>query len=154
MKDDLKNLDLAKFFSKWSKDPRTKIGAVIIGDKGQVISQGYNGFPRGIEDTEERLNDRAKKNLYVVHAEMNALYNAIHNKSSPVGATIYIHGLPCCHECAKGIIQAGIARVVMDTPLHKASSSRTNWAESGELALEMFRESNVSYDFIDIEEEI
>ena len=54
-------MNLAKEVSTWSKDPSSQIGAVAIGPKGQVLSQGYNGFPRGIIDTEERLNNRALK---------------------------------------------------------------------------------------------
>lgn len=53
-------MKLAQFFSEWSKDPRTKVGAVIIGENGQVLSQGYNGFPRGIKDVvmlETKVND-------------------------------------------------------------------------------------------------
>lgn len=136
-------LDIAKEVATWSKDPSRKIGAVIIGDKGQIISQGYNGFPRGIHDHDHRYYDRETKYKFVVHAEMNAIYNAIHNGSSTEGATIYITGLPCCHECAKGLIQVGISRVVMDTkPIE-------NWKESGELALIMFDEAGIKYEFLE-----
>ena len=61
-------INLAKEIATWSKDPRTKVGAVVVGKEGQILSQGYNGFPRGIEDREERLNDREQKYRYVVHA--------------------------------------------------------------------------------------
>jgi len=134
-------LDLAKQISGWSKDPSRQIGAVIVGDKGQIISQGYNGFPRGIHDSPNRLNDRETKYKYVVHAEANAIYNAIHNGASTEGATIYVTGLPVCHECAKAIIQTGIKKVVMDTrpDLH--------WLESGNLALEMFVEAGIDFEY-------
>ena len=69
-------IHLAKEISTWSKDPSTKVGAVVIGNNGEVLSQGYNGFPRGIKDTPQRLKDREKKYNLVVHAEMNAIYNA------------------------------------------------------------------------------
>ena len=87
-------IDLAKTTASWSKDPSRKIGAVIIGENNQIVSLGYNGFPRGIEDTEERLNDRETKYKYIVHAEMNAIYNAIHNNASTVGCSSYVTGLP------------------------------------------------------------
>lgn len=135
-------LGIAKNVASWSKDPSRKIGAVIVGDKGQIISQGFNGFPRGIKDTEQRYNDREIKYKFVVHAEANAIYNAIHNGATTSGATIYVHGLPVCHECAKAIIQVGIRRVVMDT-----HPDLTTWQESGNLSLEMFAEAGIEVKF-------
>lgn len=143
---DIRYLELAEQISSWSKDPSTKCGAVIIGSKRQVVSSGYNGFPRGVTDTSERLNERSTKYQYVVHAEMNAIYNAAHTGTSLDGATIFIHGLPCCAECAKGIIQTGIRRVVM--PSRKKVSM--HWAESWTLASQMLSEAGVTWDFIEI----
>lgn len=134
---DKRYLKIAKDVAQWSKDPSRKIGAVIIGDKGQIISQGYNGFPRGIRDEQQRYDDRETKYKYVVHAEANAIYNAIHSGSNTNGSTIYVTGLPVCHECAKAIIQTGIRKVVMDTLPNDA------WLQSGELAVELFREAGV-----------
>jgi len=135
-------IDLAKNVSQWSKDPSKKIGALIVGEKGQIISQGFNGFPRGIDDDPARYNDRELKYKYVVHAEANAIYNAIHNGASTNGATIYVTGLPICHECAKAIIQTGIKEVIMDT------LPSGNWEESGKLSLQMFAEADITYKFI------
>lgn len=140
---DNRYLDLAKSVAQWSKDPSRKIGAVIIGNKGQVISQGYNGFPRGIKDLDDRYQIRDEKYKFVVHAEANAIYNAIHNGSSTDGATIYVTGLPVCHECAKAIIQVGIKRVIMDTP------PIDNWVESGNFSLKLFEEAGIEYKFIE-----
>lgn len=137
---------LAKEVATWSKDPSTKIGAVIIGNKGQIISQGFNGFPRGITDLPERYEDRPTKYKYVVHAEANAIYNAIHNGANTNGATIYVTGLPVCHECAKAIIQTGIAKVVMDTQPYE-----TTWKESGELSIAMMQEAGIEIKFIEKE---
>lgn len=134
-------LELAKLFSTWSPDPTRKIGAVIIGDKGQIKSQGYNGFPRGIDDLPERYNDRPTKYKYVCHAEANAVYNALHNGTSVLGDTIYVTGLPVCHECAKIIIQVGLKKVVYDTPV----DSDPRWVESGTLALSMFDECGIEH---------
>ena len=107
-------MKLAKEVSTWSKDPSSKIGAVAIGNKGQVLAQGYNGFPRGIGDDGDRLEDRDKKYSYMVHAEMNCIYNATYNGVSLDGAELYVYGLPVCSECAKGIIQVGIKSVYME----------------------------------------
>ena len=81
---------LANEVATWSKDPSTKVGAVIVGENKQIISQGYNGFPRGVDDTEERYNNREIKYKMVVHAEMNAILNALYNGSSVKGATLYV----------------------------------------------------------------
>lgn len=134
-------LHLAKIVASWSKDPSTQVGAVIVGDKGQIISQGYNGFPRGVLDHKRRYDDRPTKYKYVVHAEMNAILNALYNGSSVVGATLYVHALPVCNECAKAIIQSGIRRVVMDTPINE------RWQESWEITRTMFHEAGILYDF-------
>ena len=139
-RNNLRYLEVARQIAQWSKDPRTKVGAVLVGNKDQIISQGFNGFPRKIEDTEERLHDRSLKHKFVIHAEMNAIYNAIFNGASTEGATIYISGLPCCHECAKGIIQTGITRVVMDSCPDETPAP---WDQSVKLALEMFHEADV-----------
>ena len=125
-------------------DSSRKIGAVIIGDKGQIKSQGYNGFPRGIKDLPERYNDRPTKYKYVCHAEANAVYNALHNGTSVLGDTIYVTGLPVCHECAKAIIQVGIKKVVYDTDIEDG----VGWQESCLLALSMFDECGVEHEKI------
>ena len=140
---DTRFLKLAKQISTWSKDPSRQIGAIAVDDRS-VIAQGYNGFPRGIEDFVERYEDRELKYKYVVHAEMNVIYNATYNVVSLDGATLYVCGLPVCSDCAKGVIQTGIKRVVMpkqDMPDH--------WAESWEITQNMFNEANVKWEFID-----
>jgi len=142
---DKKYIRLAREISSWSKDPSKQIGAVAIGEKGQVLAQGYNGFPRGIEDNDERLNHRQTKYKYVVHAEMNCIYNATYNGVSLNGSTMYIYGLPVCSECAKGLIQVGIKRVV-STPITDATPE--TWVESTKLTKEIFQEAGVEYDFI------
>lgn len=141
---DKRYLALAEQVSTWSKDPSRQIGAVAIGEKGQVLAQGYNGFPRGIEDTPNRLNNRELKYKYVVHAEMNVVFNATYNGVSLDGATLYVHGLPCCSDCAKGIVQVGIRRVVM--PKQEIPDS---WKESWELSKSMFDEAGVDWQFLE-----
>lgn len=141
---DKRYIGLAKEIASWSKDPSKQIGAVAIGEKGQVLAQGYNGFPRGIEDTEQRYTDRNEKYKYVVHAEMNCIYNATFNGVSLQGATIYISGLPVCSECAKGLIQVGVKRVVYqcedDVP--------DIWKEHNETTIELLSEADISYERI------
>jgi dCMP deaminase len=133
-------MDLAKEISTWSKDPNTQVGAVIVGSKGQILSQGYNGFPRGIKDTPKRLNDRETKLKLVVHAEMNAIYNASYSGVSLADATMFVYGLPVCSECAKGVIQVGISKIVIR---EEFITSRPHWEESWKMSKSMFEESGV-----------
>ena len=89
---DERYLSLAAEVATWSKDPSTQVGAVTVGSKKEVLSQGFNGFPRGIHDTDERYNDRETKYKFVVHAEMNAIYNATYSGASLDGATLMYMG--------------------------------------------------------------
>ena len=139
---DRRYINLAREASVWSKDPSSKIGAVAIGRKGQVLSTGYNGFPRGINDSLTRYQNRELKYKMVVHAEMNAIFNATYNGVSLDGATMYVYGLPVCSECAKGLIQVGIKRVVIDGEI------QDRWKESWKLTEQLFKEANVEWEFI------
>ena len=139
---DKRYLELAKLISTWSKDPSTKIGAVVVGDSGQVLAQGYNGFPRGLSDLDELYADRELKYKRICHAEMNAIYNASRTGVSLYGSTIYVYGLPVCHECAKAVIQVGIKRVVMQ------AIDTDRWGESCDLAQRFFREAGVEITYI------
>ncbi len=138
-------LILAKDVASWSKDPSRRIGAVTVGAKGQVLSQGYNGFPRGIRDTEERYNDRELKYKFVVHAEMNCIYNATYTGTSLDGSTLYVHGLPVCSECAKGIIQTGIKEVFWTVD----EEIPDRWTNSYATTKNMLREAGINITYID-----
>lgn len=139
---DRRYLELAKHVASWSKDPSRKIGAVAVGPKGQVLAQGYNGFPRGISDSLTNYENREKKYELIVHAEMNVIYNASYNGTSLDGSTLYVYGLPVCSDCAKGVIQVGVKRVVMaDLPLPE------HWKKSCEKTKELFDEAGVEWRF-------
>jgi dCMP deaminase len=97
---------LAEFYSKRSKDPRKKVGCVVTLD-GYQVGQGFNGFPRGIEDTEERLNNKKLKNDLMLHAEENALRIAGHQAD-----TAYVYPCLPCTRCLGHLIQAGVTRIV------------------------------------------
>lgn len=137
-------LELAQQVASWSKDPSSKIGAIAVGSKGQVLAQGYNGFPRGIEDNESRFENKDLKYKYVVHAEMNLIYNASYNGVSLDGSTVYVTGLPVCSECAKGLIQVGVQQVIMPTQ----EDTPDKWVESFKLSKELFEEAGVHWQFI------
>jgi len=129
---------LAAHVAQWSKDPSTKVGAVIVDSKRRVIAMGYNGFPRGVDDSPERYADREVKYAHVVHAELNAILNAL----GPVeGCTLYTTLEPCT-GCAKAIIQSGISRVVLpDRTEQPIDEVRRRWGKDQEIAYEMMDEA-------------
>jgi dCMP deaminase len=131
---DNRYLGMAKFVSKWSKDPSTKVGAVITQDN-HVVSVGFNGLPRGVADTDERLNNRELKYKLIVHGEINAM--AFANQSLH-GCTLYTYPFMPCPVCAGQVIQRGITKVV--APF----SDNPRWAEQFKLTTEIFNEAGVS----------
>ena len=133
-------LDLCEHVATWSKDPSTKLGSVIVDDKKRIVSVGYNGFPRGVEDFEERYEDRPTKYLFVAHAERNALDNA---PMMVDNCTMYVTLLPC-NECAKSIIQKGITKVVTYLPTRE---DVFNW----NITLTMFKEAGVDVVYVEKE---
>lgn len=118
----------------WSKDPQCKVGATLVSPDKRRFSHGYNGFPRGIDD-DERLSGPRRIALSM-HAEVNAILNA---GQSLEGWTLYVTKHPCL-ECAKVILQAGIARVVCDGPTDNEGSK---WYASQREAVALFKEAGV-----------
>ena len=130
-------LNLAKEVAeKFSKDPRRKVDAVIFRES-YPLSLGYNGFVRGFPDDILFLQNRDTKNLYSEHAERNAIYNAARNNINIMGASIAVSFHPC-HECAKGIIQTGLKRVI-----YPADSGVGLWADSIKEARFLFDKTGI-----------
>lgn len=119
-----------------SKDPSTKVGALIARPDRSVASTGFNGFPRGIEDRPERLNHRPTKYSMVVHAEINALLTA---REDLTGYTLYCTLMPC-DRCFVQIIQAGIKRVVFPKP---TTDELSRWGDAFNLVLQLAEEANI-----------
>ena len=136
---DQRFLDIARLASKWSKDPKAKVGAVVVDTQGQVAGVGYNGFPKLVEDSAERLQDVETKLELVVHAEVNAILGAGQRAR---GGTLYVFGKPICARCAGSVIQAGIKRVVATAPKQGTTSK---WDKSGKLACEMMNEVGLNF---------
>lgn len=129
-------VDMAKHVAKLSKDPSTKVGALLFDHKRRFVSAGYNGLPRGVQDTPERLTDREVKYKMIRHAEANAIAFA----TAPLeGATLVVTH-PCCAQCAGAAIQAGIAHVVWPKP---EATFLSRWGADLRLVLEMFQEAGV-----------
>lgn len=135
-------LSLADHIAGWSKDPSTKVGCVIVDKDRRILATGYNGFPRGVADTDFRLNNRSMKHSMIVHAEANAVSAAARNGVSLHGATAYVTH-PCCAQCAALLSQAGVRRVV-----HKGEL-RADWVESATFAQMIFREASVEYERVE-----
>lgn len=108
-------MSLAKFFATWSKDRSRKVGCVIVDPEQGLIAQGWNGFPRGIQDDLPERHVHPEKGDWTKHAEENAFLNAARNGVRTKGCTLYVHWFPCA-SCAGDIVQAGISTVVAYKP--------------------------------------
>jgi dCMP deaminase len=143
---DRRFLELAKHVSTWSKDPSTRVGAIIVGPNSIVVGLGYNGFPRGVLDLNDRLNDREQKYAMVVHAEANAILMA---GDKARGAVLYVWPSfvlpPICNECCKLVIQSGIKEVVGYIPTPEAAERAKRWKKSIEVSQTMCKEAGVSW---------
>lgn len=146
LKWDIRFLMLAQHIAQWSKDPSTKCGAVIVRPDKTVASLGFNGFPRGCDDSPALYDDRPTKYSRVIHGEVNAVLNAYERLN---GYTLYSWppGLaPTCDRCATLVIQSGIARVVY---VHADSEFARRWAP--EASLQLYREAGVQVDAVPME---
>lgn len=136
---DRRYLELCKHISGWSKDPSSKVGAVIVDPEyNNIVSLGFNGLPRGVEDTVERLSVRSTKLRMVVHGEMNALIFA----ARPVrGCKLYTYPWHPCAQCASMMVQAGISEVIAPTTPEDIAE---RWKADIELVENIFEEARVS----------
>lgn len=143
MKWDLRYLDMAKLVSTWSKDPSTKTGAVIVSPDNFVVGVGYNGFPRGVEDSSDRLNDRETKYKLMVHCERNAIISA---RRDLFGCTLYTWPFMSCAPCAGMVVQAGIKRCV--APVNDTE----RWVADFKISQAVFAETGIVLDLINLED--
>jgi len=138
-------LGMAKYIATQSKDPSTKCGAVVIGPDLEVRSAGFNGFPRGIVDCDERLNDRVEKLKLVVHAEDNAILAAARIGVSLKGCKLYVASptriMSPCVRCALSIIQVGIIEVVVEA----GEEEHPDWAQNFEYARDLLQEAGIFF---------
>jgi dCMP deaminase len=144
-------IEMARLVATKSKDPSTKVGAVIVGEDNEVLSTGFNGFPRGVEEYVDdyghrELNERwerPQKYKYVEHAERNAIYNAARNGITLKDSRMYLNWEPClCVECTKAVIQAGIKEVI--GPDVKFPGKGEHWEQEQHIAQAMLREAGVT----------
>ena len=131
-------LELAKQIASWSKDPSTQVGCVVVGPDREIRSTGFNGLPRGIEDSEDRLNNREIKYPMICHAEENAIMHAARIGISLKDCTAYVTWPPCT-RCARSLIQAGVSEI--NYP--KGIDIPDRWIQDFDLSLKMFKEAAV-----------
>jgi len=140
-------LELAEFVAtKLSKDPSTKVGAVLVNYDHNKEFLGYNGFPRGVDDDPARYDNRELKYKMVVHAEVNAILKAgFYSK----GGTLYVYPAfslpPICNECVKYAIQSGVKEIVGFVPTPEDAERAKRWQESIDIARTMCDEAGVTY---------
>jgi dCMP deaminase len=134
-------LNIAEQVKLKSKDQSTQIGAVIVGEDKEVLSTGYNSFPRGLDDSLQERQERPEKYFWMEHAERNAIYNAARIGVSLKNSTIYLtSGLPCM-DCARGIVNSGVKIVYCKQVC--TTKNKDKWKESQQKSLELLGECGV-----------
>jgi len=132
-------MGIAILSAERSKDPSTQVGACIVSEDNNILSIGYNGFPRGCSDEEiswDREGDfQNTKYAYVCHAELNAILN--YTGATLKDSKIYVDLFPC-NECAKAIIQSGIKEVIYMSDKYKDT-------DAVKVSKRMFDMSGVKY---------
>jgi dCMP deaminase len=135
--------DLARHVAEWSKDPSTKVGCVIVSPSNEIRSIGYNGFPRSIEDTPERLI-RPEKYSWIEHAERNAIYAAARAGAPLGGCKMYTDWFPCV-DCSRAIVQVGIKELYCREP----DWANEQWGESFRISRSMLQEANITTHYLE-----
>lgn len=125
-------IGLAKTVAQWSKDLNTKVGAVAVSKDKAVLETGFNGIPRGVRDLPERL-ERPAKYIWTAHAEENLVTHAA--RKALAGSTVFVTHC-CCNACARMLINAGVAEVVVgegktSMPPEFFEAAKTMFEEAG-----------------------
>jgi dCMP deaminase len=132
-----------------SKDPSTKIGAVLVNDN-VLVSEGYNGFCRKVNDNVADRWQRPVKYSWIEHGERNAIFNAARNGIKTANSIMYTQGIPCV-DCARAVIQAGVTKIVCHKQWEDAFKELTadgrTWTQ--DISAEMFAEAGVTVERID-----
>ncbi len=134
-------LNIAEQVKLKSKDESTQIGAVIVGEDNEVLSTGYNSFPRGMDDSKQERQERPEKYFWFEHAERNAIYNAARVGIPLKNSTIYLtSGLPCM-DCARGIVNSGIKTVYCKREC--TTKNKEKWVESQTKSYQLLLECGI-----------
>jgi dCMP deaminase len=136
-------LAVAKLVASWSKDRNRKVGAVIVNVDNRIVATGYNGFPSGINDNIDARHERPAKYLFTEHAERNAMYSAANHGIPLKNCKIILEWYPCA-DCARGIIQVGITKLVCGRP----DFTDERWGDSFIAAAVMLKEANIEIEYL------
>jgi dCMP deaminase len=139
-------INIAEQVKLKSKDNNTKIGVVLVGKNNEIVSTGYNSFPRGINDAVEERQEKPEKYFWFEHAERNCIYNAARIGVSTLGTTMYMTCGISCADCARAIISAGVEKIVLRSGKGAMSPK---WQESAERSNQMFKEAGIIVEFFD-----
>lgn len=131
-------LETAERFSNFSKDPSTKVGAVICDYNFRILSAGYNGFPLKYPDDYSNIT-KEEKHLISIHSEVNAILNAAKNGVNLSNSTIFVSEHPCAN-CTAAIVNAGITRIVLR---EKTNLSLSTWGKSLEMSQKIIEECKI-----------
>ena len=134
--------------NNFSKDPSTKVGAIFLYPETlNILSVGYNGMPRGIDETILERWDRPLKYKLIEHAERNAIYNSAMSGTSLKDSICVVSLFPCSN-CARGIIQSG-CRLVISLALEDSGDDRYNrWKDDWDVSMMMLNEACIQTVFI------
>lgn len=135
----------------FSKDPSTKVGALFMYPETlQILSMGYNGMPRGVDETKSDRWKRPLKYKYLEHAERNAIYNAAQS-GTPLRDSICVASLCPCSDCARGLIQSGCKMVItrdIDEIVKEQSDIAERWKPEWDVSVDMMREAGIVIMFL------
>jgi dCMP deaminase len=139
-------INIAEQVKLKSKDNNTKIGVVLVGKNNEIVSTGYNSFPRGINDDVVERQEKPEKYFWFEHAERNCIYNAARIGVSTLGTTMYMTCGISCADCARAIISAGVEKIVLRSGKGAMSPK---WQESSQRSNQMFKEAGIIVEFFD-----
>jgi dCMP deaminase len=132
-------MEVARAISLLSKDPSTKVGALFVDQEGGFLTSGYNGFPRGYDDSKMATISREEKYKIVCHAEINGITQSARQGVSLHGSRVYVCSLPTCIHCAAALIQAGVKEVVIE----EVALSVERWLPDWEATYDLYRQCGV-----------
>lgn len=135
-------VEMARLAATRSKDPNTRIGAVIVGPDNEVISTGYNSFVRGLNDNVPARSERPEKYFWYEHAERNAIYSAARHGVPLKGCRMFLSCWTPCTDCMRAIIQSGIKEIILGT--RDGVSGQSKWVEEARRSKEMADETGVT----------
>lgn len=138
-------MEMARLVASKSKDRSMKCGCVVVGEGDVVVSTGYNGFPRGVDDDNEEYHKRPAKYIWTSHDAANAVFNAARSGTKLLDSRAYLNAHPCV-DCARALVQAGIIEVIIpmqaDDPFTKLGRW-DDWKESFGNARDIFEAGKV-----------